>query len=134
MNRVFFVAMLAVVLTGCAGLQFKSEDQIVMERAEKRMAALQALDFETAYAYMSAGYRAKKSLSRFKSEFSGSGNIIAFEVLGAQCDVDTCVVDVSRDMKLSVYIPGMDRGKPINSVVQQVWVKTDGHWGYVKLK
>ena len=105
-----------------------------MELADKRMTALLALDFETAYTYMSPGYRAKKSLDRFKVEFAGSANVVGFEVLDAECEENSCVVSVSRDVKINVYIPGMDRGKPINSVVQQVWVKTDGQWGYVKLK
>ena len=60
--------------------------------------------------------------------------VVGFEVLDAECEENSCVVSVSRDVKINVYIPGMDRSKPINSVVQQVWVKTDGQWGYVKLK
>lgn len=134
MIRVLFVAAMTLTLAGCAGSQVKSDKRTVMELADKRMTALLALDFETAYTYMSPGYRAKKSLDRFKVEFSGSANVVGFEVLDAECEENSCVVSVSRDVKINVYIPGMDRSKPINSVVQQVWVKTDGQWGYVKLK
>lgn len=134
MIRFLFVVVFAFTLVGCAGLQPKADEQIVMERAHKRMAALQELDFNTAYSYMSAGYRAKKTLDRFKAEFAGASSLVAFEVLDATCDVDTCIVRVSRDVSVSVHIPGMDRSKPLNTVSQQVWVKSDTHWGYVKLK
>lgn len=134
MMKKVLAAALFVGLTGCASLQTQTDEQAVMSRAEKRMTALQALNFEEAYTYMSPGYRAKKSLDRFKSEFAGSSNIVAFEVLGAECSDNSCVVDVSRDQKISVYIPGMDRDKPINSVTRQIWVKAGGEWGYVKLK
>lgn len=133
MMKMVFPIALVVALSGCVGLQLQSDEQVVIKRAGERMAALQALDFETAYTYMSPGYKVKKTLDRFKSEFMGSSNMVAFQVLGAECSDMNCVVDVSRDMKISAYIPGMDRSKPINSVSRQVWIKTDGKWWYYKL-
>lgn len=134
MVRFVSIAILSFVLIGCAVLQPKSDEQIVMERAQKRMTALQKLDFDTAYTYMSTGYRATKTLDRFKAEFTGAGNIVAFEVLDATCDEDTCVVRVSQDVRVTAYIPSVDMRKSLSMVFQQVWVRNGSHWGYVKLK
>lgn len=134
MIRGFFAGLLVLILAGCAGLQLKSDDQVVIDRAEKRMAALQAGDFKKAYSYMTPGYKATKSLERFQSEFAGGANITWFEVLNPECESERCVVTVTRKYKMQISARGeMGKAREFENNTQQVWIKVDGQWWYYKL-
>ena len=134
MIRVLFVAAMTLTLAGCAGLQVKTDAQIVKERADKRMAALQAGDFKKAYSYMTPGYRATKNLNRFKGEFAGGLNITWFEVLEPECEPERCVVTVTRKYKMPMTVRGQaGKVREFENNTRQVWINTDGQWWYYKL-
>lgn len=134
MIRIVFVAMVTLMLAGCAGLQLKTDEQIVMERAEKRMSALQARDFKKAYSYMTPGYKATKNLQRFQGEFAGGANITWFEVLSPECEPERCVVTVTRKYKMQMTARGQAGTlREFENNTRQTWIKVDGRWWYYKL-
>lgn len=133
MIKAFSLTVAAVVLTGCVGFQYKSDEEIVIDRAIKRMEALQSLDFKKAYSYMSPGYREVKNLNRFKSDFSGAANMRSFSVSGASCEENRCVVTVARKYTVTLNVRGSRGAQPLENISRQLWLKVDGKWWYSRI-
>ena len=134
MMKMVFPIALIIGLSGCVGLQLQSDEQVVIKRAEDRMAALQAVNFKKAYSYMTPGYRSMNSLDRFKGQFAGGANITWFEVLAPDCEPERCIVTVTRKYKMPISARGeVGRVREFENNTRQVWIKTDGKWWYYKL-
>jgi|SRR5690554_1556463 len=125
------VLAFVIGLSGCAILQPGSDEQVVQDKAERRMAALQALDFHKAYAYMTPGYRAVNSLNTFAGRHAGAASMTGFTVNSPQCEMERCTVVVTRRYKAALPIQGRrDQAVELENNTKQVWIKSDGKWWY----
>ncbi|MFB1011060.1 MAG: hypothetical protein QMB92_06415 [Thiopseudomonas sp.] len=135
MMKKMLVLSMALTMSACSVMQPKTSEEQVLSRAEQRMAALKALDFDKAYKFMSPGYRATNSLAVFKADFSGAVNMLSYEVIRSGCpEEDVCQVVVKTQYTISgLGTPYSDEQKfVIDPVATQKWILVDGKWWYVR--
>lgn len=112
----------------------KSDEDIVVERAEARWAAMLNRDLETAYSYYSPGYRSTMSVSDFV--FKQRTRRVKWETaeyLDHSCTERSCKVKFKTGFRVDKAVPGMDVYRGYDEV-EETWVKPDDEWWYVPPK
>ncbi len=125
-----FVALAALWLVGCEDIR-KSPGEIVSERAKARWDALIRGDLQTAYDYLSPGYRQSTPFGRYRRKIRGVGLWRKARVERVECDeAEVCKVLVMVDVHLVIPRSG---GEPIESTnpVYERWIYSEGQWWYV---
>lgn len=134
LGRLFFLTVILSV-SACAVMQPKTDEDRIIELAEKRQAALLKHDFKTAYQYMSPGYRQLNSLEQFADNYAGVYSWVSSDVLDASCEEDICKVNVEVVVDL-----GLMQGTraPVSEKVlvprvnRETWLKLDNKWWFSK--
>lgn len=137
--RLPLIAVCVMLLSACASTAVvtesaKSDDDIVVERAKARWAALLSRDMETAYGYYSPGYRSTTSMVDFVfKQRTRRVKWESAEYLGHTCTERSCTVKFKTGFRVDKPVPGMDvyRG---NDEVEESWVKPDDEWWYIPPK
>ena len=133
-GRLFFLTMILSV-SACAVMQPKADDELIIELAEKRQAALLKHDFKTAYQYMSPGYRQLNSLEQFADNYAGVYSWVSSDVLDASCEEDICKVNVEVVVDLGLMqntrTPASEKVL-IPRVNQETWLNLDNKWWFSK--
>ncbi len=132
------IGLLTMVLgvSACSVLQPKTDDERVFTLAEQRQAALMKHDFETAYKYMSPGYRELNSIKQFIGSNEGVYSWVSSKVDKASCDEDMCKVFVEIEFDARALMGGV--GKPSSEsmilprVNRETWVRLDNKWWFSK--
>ena len=140
--RLPLVALFVLLLSACASnavvtetaKSAKSDDDIVVQRAQARWDAMLSKDLETAYSYYSPGYRSTMSLPDFV--FKQRTRRVKWETaeyLGHTCTERSCKVKFKTGFRVDKAVPGMDvyRG---SDEIEETWVKPDDEWWYVPPK
>ena len=125
--------LLLASLAGCASSQ-KSDDDIVVERAQARWDAITGNELEEAYTFYSPGYRSTTSLFDFGVDIRSKR--VAWtgaQYLDHQCEDTRCVVRFSLSFRVVNPVPGM-RVFDGKQVVEDTWIKTQGNWWYLPNK
>lgn len=125
------------LLSGCASVANDPEDsgawrsaqeKILIERAEKRWAALINRDFAKAYEFQSPSYRAVSSLQQFSGGF---GSFVAWS--GAKAEsvrYDSPVVaTVVVRVEYGASLPG-NQGYASVRYLHEKWVYSDANWWF----
>lgn len=133
-KAILFVAI--TLSTSCAhlGLHTSIEDT-VKKRADKRLQALQQLDYQTAYKYMSPGYRSTNNLNQFSANYSGAGEMVSYEITKVTCESeDVCLAHVTVNYNSSILGMGspMDESYVIDHATKQTWVRLNNTWWFSK--
>jgi len=133
------IAVCSMLLSACTSTtkvaeHEKSQDDIVVERAQARWAALLSKDLETAYGYYSPGYRSTTSLVDFVfKERTRRVKWESAEYLDHTCMDKTCKIRFKTGFRVDKAVPGMDvyRG---NDEVEETWVRPEDEWWFVPPK
>ena len=121
-----FALALCVLLSACATAP--PSDTVVRERAQAHWNALLAGDFDSAYGYLSPGYRS--SHSRVDFEIGVRSRKVRWEsaeVQEASCEADVCMVTTLVGYKVRGAVPGVSSWSNRKDV-QEKWIRTDGQW------
>ena len=113
------------LLTGCASLQPDNATQ-VRELATQRWQALLARKWDTAYEFATPGFRNLRSADDYR--VMRSSTLVRWEsarVLRADCEPERCVVTI--ELKSRPLLPPFHT-TPIESAIEEIWVKQDGRW------
>lgn len=139
MLKVFSRFILLTVILGvsaCAVMQPKTDEELVLARAEQRQVALLKHDFKTAYQYMSPGYRQLNNLEQFTANYLGVYSWVSSNVKNISCEDDVCKVNVAIEVDAGLLM-GTSR-KPstekflVPRVNQETWFKLDDKWWFSK--
>ena len=127
------MVVVAIMLGGCASSP-KSDDDIVIERAQARWDALVSGDLETAYTYLSPGYRSSHSLI----DYGVTQRVRKVQYASATyrkhtCEASRCLVTFSVGFKVYNPVPGAGVYES-SSAIEDTWIKTDGQWWYLPKK
>lgn len=130
--RIFATAGLALLLAACASTRTVEPD--IKVRAQERWDALLAGDFDTAYSFLSPGYRS--SHSRVDFEIGLRSRRIRWtsaRVEASTCEADVCSVAVKLGYKVTQPVPGVPVWES-SELLSERWVRTDGQWWYLPNK
>jgi hypothetical protein len=129
--RLSFILALAV-LTACATSSgaTKSKDPFP-ERAQARWDALLSGDIETAYSFLSPGYRSTMGVVDYGITVrTRKVKWISSEYIEHSCEESRCLVKFKIGFRVIQPVPGMDTWDSFN-VRDETWVKTNGEWWYL---
>lgn len=125
-----------LLLFGCSSLQpGRSHEERVTQRAHQQMTAFLEKDYQTAYTYMSPGYKDTHTLHRFASDFSGMVDLQGFSIEKAECESETrCTVTINRQQKAFAGLLGSTSERPVILPMagQQTWILVKGKWYHYK--
>ncbi len=132
MRNSMLVAMV-VVLSACATnpeSQARKAEEIVAKRAQERWGLLVDGRVESAYDYLSAGYRQVTPYSHYMKTVKGVGLWKSAEVQKVNCVEDVCKADIKIQME--IHHPMMRSPARTESVVIEQWLRDkDGIWGFL---
>ena len=124
------------ILSGCAGNQTsedKSADRVV-QRAEARWEAVLSDDLETAYTFYTPGYRSTVSVVDFGVSMKlRRVRYISAEFLDKTCENQRCVLRFKVGFAVERPAPGVETFES-KSVLEEVWLNTDGEWWFLPKK
>ena len=121
------------LLSGCASHQ-KTDDDVVVERAQARWDAITGNELEEAYTYYSPGYRSSTSLFDFGVGIRSMRVLwTAAEYMDHHCEETRCTVRFNVSFRVNKPVPGLKEynGK---QVIEDTWIKTQGNWWYLPNK
>ena len=129
----FLLAIVAV--SACATTPgARDTDKIIPERAQARWDALLAGDIETAYTYLSPGYRSTMSVVDYGIALSTRRvKWKSAKYLGHQCEEQRCAVRVEVGYSVAQPMPGVNSYDSTN-IRDETWIKTDGQWWHLPKK
>jgi hypothetical protein len=124
------VAVLALSLSACATMG-KPDTEVVADRAQQRWDALLAGNVETAYGYLSPGFRSSVSLVDYTVRLSQRRvQWISAEHLSSNCEADRCSVKFNIGIRVVNAVPGSGQFDS-SSVVEETWIRSGGDWWYL---
>lgn len=107
---------------GCALQMAKSDEDIVRQKAQQRLDALLAKDFEKAYSFASPAYRKNVSLNRHKPKVLGATMWIKGEIMSVDCKSDYC------DVRSKILYRSPQVRMDLPTEIENRWIKIDGQW------
>mgnify|MGYP000583679943 CR=1 FL=1 len=122
-NMLALVIIMAISLAGCTSLGlFKTPEERAQHRAQARLDALLAQEFEKVFSFLAPALRSTTTWQRYSSKYAGVGRWRAVSVNSVECDVDRCDVSVSVTYE-------MVRPRTTNTRVRnEVWIAVKGQW------
>lgn len=111
-----------VFSVGCATQMSKSDEDIVRKKAQQRLNALLAQDFEKAYSYASPAYRKSVSLNRHKPKVLGAAMWTRGEILSVTCEPEYC------DVISKIHYRSPQIRTELPTELTNRWIKIDGKW------
>ncbi len=128
--RILLTCLWLVMIGGCALNEPKTPETIVAKRAQARWDALIKGDLETAYQYLSPGYRKAKSFERYKRGIFGVGVWQAAKVDKVACEQpDVCKVTVLVTTRLA--LPRIGTSMESTTPVYERWIRDEQGWWHV---
>ncbi|MBT3011056.1 MAG: hypothetical protein KUF77_01765 [Candidatus Thiodiazotropha sp. (ex Lucina aurantia)] len=136
LQRFKWLALLAIPLIsgGCAMAphdEAMSDQEIVAKRAQERWGLLIEGRVESAYEYLSTGYRQVTPFPHYQKTVKGVGIWKSAEVSEVSCEsaeVCTAVVDI----RVVIRYPLMKGPVETGNQIKEKWVKDgDGNWGFL---
>ncbi len=120
--KIILCMTIAFLFVGCSTQSSMSDEEIVRKRAQERLNALVAQDYEKAYSYASPGYRAGVSAGAHFPKFAGAGSWTKGIVKEVTCAGDVC--DVKTSISYTLLRLNLTNTRPMS----QRWIKVDGKW------
>ena len=121
--------MAATLLAACATT--KPADSLVRERAQARWDAVLLRDYDTAYSFLSPGYRSSHSRVDFEIGLRTRRILwTSAKVQEVSCEADSCTVQTDVGYKVVKPVPGVNEWKSHDNLEER-WVRTEGQWWYL---
>lgn len=108
--------------TACATQMNMSDEQVVKQKAQERLEALLANNYEKAYGYASPAYRKSVSLNRHKPKVLGAAMWTRGEVLSVSCEPEYC------DVTTKIHYRSPQTRMELPTELKNRWIKVDGKW------
>ena len=126
------VACCLLLLQACAATQ--STESIIEARAMGRWDALLSEDVETAYEYLSPGYRSSVSLTQYhRSLLLTKVRWTGAKYIESDCEETVCNVKISLDFTIYGALPGV-KSFESKQTIEESWVLVNGSWYLVPKK
>ena len=130
--RVIVLLLASLLFASCSAVS-TSESQ-VPSRSQARWDALLEGDYETAYEYLSPGYRSSVSRVDYEVEWRiRRVNYESAQYKSHDCDEYACTVKIFVAFNVSQPIPGVPVFKSTR-MLEETWVQADGAWWFVPKK
>lgn len=124
------VALELSLLSGCAMLQPKTDEEQVALKAQARQDALLIHDYKAAYKFFSPGYRETHTYQQYIGRKGGAVKRVSASINTVECVDNMCNVNVDLYYKyqgiLGVYTK--DSAKPNHRVNKEKWIKVGNKW------
>jgi hypothetical protein len=128
--RIFLFALIAL-MSACATAPSEPKAEVVVERAKARWEALLDGDPNTAYSYLSPGYRSKVPYEDYLISLKLRRVIwTAAEYVDHTCEGEVCSVRFKVGIKVHRPVPGLDVFESSERLTER-WLKIDGNWWYL---
>jgi hypothetical protein len=131
--RNLVVAVMVLLVGACATdpeVQAQKDEEIVAKRAQERWDLLIDGRVESAYDYLSAGYKQVTPYPHYMKTVKGVGLWKSAEVQTVKCKEDVCKADIKIHME--IRHPMMRSPARTESVLVEQWLRgKDGIWGFV---
>jgi hypothetical protein len=115
-----------VAMTACTSLDTSLSPDKVTLRATERWRALIAGEFENAYAYNTASFRAVVSPASYRGRTGAAVKWMGAEVTSVVCaEATTCKVNVRLDFQ---PLLGGRGGSSYSTYLDESWLFEDGQW------
>ena len=123
------LALLLLFLSACESNL--STPELLEQRSMARWDAVINDKLETAYDYLSPGYRSSVSLPQYqRSVLLSKVNRTAARYVKSSCEETSCNVKISLDFTVYRALPGVD-SMDVTQTIEESWVLVDGSWYYV---
>ncbi len=124
------VALELSLLSGCAMLQPKTDDEQVALKAQARQDALLIYDYKTAYKFFSPGYRETHTYEQYVGRKGGAVKRVSASVQSVACIDDLCNVNIDLYYKYQGIIgfSAKASAKPNHRVNKEKWIKINNKW------
>ena len=129
---VTLIGLLAV--TGCASLTGvqPAPEEVVAERAQERMDALVAGDYERVYGFETPGFRETVSLEDYLDERSGRITYADGRVREVRCEQTVCVAEVAVSYRFRSVRGRASVAEPVTRISEQRWVQSGDQWWHFR--
>jgi len=115
-----------LLLTACAATAKKTET--IDERVNGRWAALFANDIETAYGYLTPGYRSSVTLQQYRRALENQAvKWTSAKYIDSKCEESTCEVKVQVGFTVYGALPGV-KTFSTEQYADETWILVDGQW------
>jgi len=115
-----------MLLSACAATGKKTET--IEDRVNGRWAALLGNDVETAYKYLTPGYRSSVSLQQYQREFATQKmKWTSAKYVKSECEQGTCVAQVQVGYTIYGVLPGV-KSMSNSQYAEETWILIDGTW------
>ena len=121
-KNIYVIAAAVAISTACATHVSMSDEQVVQAKAQERLEALLAQDFEKAYGYASPAYRQSISLNRHKTKVLGAAMWTKGEVLSVICEPEYC------DVITKIHYRSPHAAVELPTELKNRWIKIDKKW------
>lgn len=128
------VALSSLMLFGCATTPVLTTEEIVQQRAQARWDALISEDYDSAYEYLTEGFRSTQSLNNYR--FGIQTQRVSWksaEVTGVECELELCRVSVSIEYSIHQPVPGVTDWNSTRKVFEN-WIRSDSGWYHLPTK
>jgi len=121
------VICMAAVLSACAAIG-KNTETIIEERANARWVDLFANDIDSAYEYLTPGYRSSVTLQQYRRAFENQQvKWTSAKYVESKCEESTCDVEVLVGYTVYGALPGVKSFEG-EQYVHETWVLVDRKW------
>ena len=128
-NSSLLIAIAAVTLLAACG-DNRTAEEIVTERAQARLDAFVAQDFETARKYYTPGFRERVSLDAYlRSQADQPFRWTDAEISSVVCEQERCRVKVVVSFEIP-SAPNQLSGFRSRQGIDEIWLFIDGKWWY----
>lgn len=115
--------MIVLCLPGCDSRGwFQTPEERVEQRAQERLDALMARDFEKAFSFLPPALRETTSWQRYGAKYAGVANWREASVKSVECEVDRC--EVATSITYQMLRPKVENTRSR----EEVWIEVDGEW------
>ncbi|MET0051377.1 MAG: hypothetical protein ABW095_09910 [Candidatus Thiodiazotropha sp.] len=132
-KKILTVMVMILTLSACAtdpAAQAKRDEAVVAQRAAERWDLLIQGRLESAYEYLTPGYRAATPYSHYQKSVKGRGLWQGATVESVKCEPEAC--DVKIKLNLLIHYPLMRKAVHTDTEMQERWIKgQDGVWGFL---
>lgn len=125
MRKLWLVSSLSVFVSACSTFDTRAPEEIVADRAQKRVDALMAGDYAASYQYTTPSYRTTEGVGRYGTRWAGVGMWISAKVTQVECSgADSAVrCQVALEVRYRAA-----RFEPTTTFLSEDWLLIDGNW------
>ena len=115
--------MMAISLAGCTSLGlFQTPEERVQHRAQARLDALLAQEFEKAFSFLAPALRKTTTWQRYGAGYAGVVNWREAKVISVNCEPERC--EVKTAIRYQMFRQKFENTRSFT----EVWIKVGTQW------